>query len=252
MGDFTSRTHSEKNVDGFTALDGTVRFYNFVKAAMLGDSGAREVLDFGAGRGGFWHDDPSAYRRELRDLRSAGATVTACDVDAVVLTHPCSHRQVVISPSEPLPFADGAFDVIVSDMTFEHIEESARIASELLRILKPGGYICARTPNRFGYVRVMASLIPNRLHVAALKRVQPNRKAEDVFPTFYQLNSPSQARRAFAGCDVFHFFDNAEPAYFFSSRSLYAAMLVVHKLMPAFLATGVCFFIRKPASGETA
>jgi hypothetical protein len=72
--DFTYRTHSEKNVDGFTALDGTVRFYNFVKAAMLA-VGAREVFDFGAGRGGFWHDDPSAYRRELRDLRSAGAWV---------------------------------------------------------------------------------------------------------------------------------------------------------------------------------
>lgn len=179
---FTFRTRHEKNVDGFTALDGTVRLYNFVKAAML-RVGAREVLDLGAGRGGIWHDDASLYRRYLFDLRSTGATVTVCDVDQVVLTHPCSHAQVVISAGQPLPFADGAFDIIVSDMTFEHIEDPAQVAGELLRILRPGGYVCARTPNRFGYVRVMANLIPNRLHVAALRRVQPSRKPEDVFPT---------------------------------------------------------------------
>jgi SAM-dependent methyltransferase len=251
MRDFTYCAHFEKNVDNFTALDGTVRFYNFVKAVMLGVE-AREVLDFGAGRGAFWEEDTSAYRRELRDLRSGGATVTACDVDRVVLTHPCSHRQIVVYPSEPLPFADHAFDVIVSDMAFEHIENATQMANELLRVLKPGGYVCARTPNRLGYVRMMASLIPNQLHVTTLRRVQPDRKPEDVFPTFYRLNSPEQVRRAFVGCDVFYFFDCAEPAYFFSSRALYTALLIFHKMMPTFLAPGICLFIRKPTSKAAA
>ena len=250
MTDFTFRRHPEKNIDGFTALDGTVGFYAFVKAAML-RTRAREVLDFGAGRGAFWHDDTSLYRRHMHDLRTTGATVTACDVDEVVLTHPCSHSQVVIKPDAPLPFPDATFDVIVSDMTFEHIEAPARVGAELLRVLKPGGYICARTPSRTGYVRLVSGLIPNWLHVAALKRIQPGRKAEDVFPIYYRLNSPAQVRAAFPGCEVYHYYHSAEPAYYFGRKSLYAMLQAFHKLMPAKMATAVCFFIREPAKGDT-
>ena len=68
MTDFTHRIHSEKGVDGFTALDGTVKFYGFVHAILL-KTGARQVLDFGAGRGAALVDDRSVYRRHLRDLR---------------------------------------------------------------------------------------------------------------------------------------------------------------------------------------
>lgn len=242
--DFTHRRHPEKTIDSFTALDGTVRFYNFVKAAML-KAEAREVLDFGAGRAAFWHDDPSRYRRHIRDLRTTGARVTACDIDPVVMTHPCSDRQVVIEPGRPLPFADAAFDVIVSDMTFEHIETPRAVAAELLRILKPGGYICARTPNRLGYVRLMSSLIPNRLHSIALRRIQPDRKAEDVFPTWYRLNSPAQVRSAFPGCEVAHIYDSAEPAYYFGRPSLYRALQLVHRLLPPALATTLFVIVHK-------
>ncbi len=51
MTDFTYAAHPEKSIDGFTALDGTVRFYGFVKAIMLRND-VKSVLDFGAGRGG--------------------------------------------------------------------------------------------------------------------------------------------------------------------------------------------------------
>jgi SAM-dependent methyltransferase len=241
---FAFRYHPEKCIDGFTALDGTIRFFGFVKAILL-KTGARDVLDFGAGRGGFWHDDPSSYRRQMRDLRTTGAAVTACDIDEAVLSHPCSDTQVVIFPGKRLPFADEGFDVIVSDMTFEHIEQGAFVARELLRILRKGGFICARTTNRFGYVRVMTALVPKRLHAPLLRAVQPNRKAEDVFPTVYNMNSPSQVRRLFAGCNVYHFYDSAEPAYYFGNRVLYSMSMLAHKLLPSRLATTVCLFIEK-------
>jgi SAM-dependent methyltransferase len=248
MTDFTHRIHSEKGVDGFTALDGTVKFYGFVHAILL-KTGARQVLDFGAGRGAALVDDRSVYRRHLRDLRVGGARVTACDVDEIVTTHPASDRQVVIKPGERLPFDDGSFDVIVSDMTFEHIEDAPFVAGELIRILRPGGYVCARTPNRFGYVRMVSSLVPNRHHAGALRSVQPDRKALDVFPTVYRMNSIGQIRNLFPGCTVFHFNDSAEPSYYFGNEFLYRSFMILHRLLPGALATATNFFIMKPGEG---
>ena len=244
MADLTYNWHSEKAIDTFTKLDGTIRFYVFVKAIMM-KLCARRVLDFGAGRAAFWHQDTSAFKLDLRDLRTTGAEVTAADIDEAVLDHPCSDKQVVLRPGAPLPFADGEFDVVVSDMTFEHIVNVGQVCAELLRVLKPGGYICARTPNRSGYVRIASSLVPDALHARALRWVQPDREGMDVFPTVYRLNSPGQARRAFRGCSVFHFYDSAEPAYFFGSSFLYGFFLLLHRLLPPALATTICLFIRK-------
>ena len=246
-GDLTFRWHPEKAIDNFSKLDGTIRFYNFVKAILL-KLNAKEVLDFGAGRGEFWFDERSSYRRQLRDLRTYGANVTACDIDDAVRGHPCSHNQIVIRRLESLPFDDEAFDVIVSDMTFEHLEDVDHVASELLRGLRRGGYICARTPNNLGYIRVISNLIPNTLHRRALRYIQPSRKGEDIFPTFYRLNSPAQARGAFKNCVVLHYYDNAEPAYFFNSNILYGLFLLIHALLPPIFSTSVCLFVHKKDS----
>ena len=212
--------------------------------------GAKKVLDDGRGVG------RSGIRPLMSDHSSAaahgpaisGAEVTACDIDEVVLSHPCSHRQVLISPKKALPFADGEFDVIVSDMTFEHIEDPQVLATELLRVLRPGGIICARTPNRYGYVKIVAQLVPNRLHTRALRSVQPLRKTEDVFPTTYKLNSIGQVKRYFTGCEIVSYTDSAEPSYYFNNSLLYRALLVLHRLLPPMLATNACIFIRKAGS----
>ncbi len=248
QGDFTYEIHPEKNIDNSSKLDGTVRFYSLVRAAML-RTDARQVLDFGAGRGAFWRlsgqPGGSLLRRHLQDLRFGGAEVTAADVDPVVATHPCSHRQVVIQVGSALPFADGAFDVIVSDVTFEHVDDPQFVASELLRVLRPGGYICARTPNKFGYVKVVTSMIPNAQHARFLRRIQPDRLAEDVFPTRYKMNSLADIRQLFSGCEVFHYYDSAEPSYYFGNKILYRIFLAIHRILPDVLATSMCVFIRK-------
>ncbi len=245
MSDPIRHWHRETAVDGFSKLDGTVRFYAFVRAAMLRRQ-VRRVLDFGAGRGAFWFDDTSLYRRDLRDLRASGATVTACDVDPAVLEHPCSDHKFVIQPDGPLPFGDASFNVIVADMVFEHIANPRETALELLRVLKPGGVICARTPNRIGYVALTARLIPASRHTHLLRSIQPDRLAHDVFAKYYRLNSPREVRNAFAGCHVHHYYESAEPAYCFANRLIYGAMLAVHAILPPPLATTICFFITKP------
>jgi SAM-dependent methyltransferase len=241
---FLDTIHPERHIDGFSKLSGTLTFYAFVRAIML-KHGAKNILDYGAGRGEAF-ETREALSTHLRDLRSDGAHVCACDIDSAVKSHPCSHEQVVISPDRPLPFPDGAFDLIVSDMTFEHITRPQFVASELLRVLKPGGYICARTPNKYGYVALITRFIPNPRHVGLLRHVQPDRKAQDVFPTVYRMNTPRQIRRLFRSCEIYCVTFSGEPSYYFGGAFLYRALLVLHRLLPPFLATTICFFIRKP------
>lgn len=245
MADFTKYWHPEKAIDNFSAIDGTTMFFNFVHACCKKVS-ATNVLDYGAGRGMFWYEDPSEYRKSLRDLRTTGAVVTACDIDRAVMTHPCSHRQVMIRPLQKLPFEDCSFDVIVSENTFEHIEDAEFVSQELQRILRPGGIICARTPNRLGYLRFFSDLVPNGLHAKVLARVQPDRKAEDVFPTVYKMNSPAQIRSLFQGCEIVHYYTIGEPSYFFGNGIVYAGFKLLHALLPVRFAPAISFFIKKP------
>lgn len=242
---FLDRIHPERGLAGFTKLDGTVRFYNFVKAAMA-RSDAKKVLDLGAGRGGPLHTEVR-WRRDLQDLRQLGAEVWAADVDAAVLQHPASDHQVVLKMGAALPFPDDHFDLIVSDWTFEHVDGPEHVAAELLRVVRPGGYICARTSNKYGYLRLAASAVPNRLHTKVLDYVQPDRRHEDVFPTVYKMNSVTQVRRLFPGCEVFWYRDNSEPAYYFGKAVLYRLFSALHWLLPDVFSVSICFFIRKPA-----
>jgi len=241
------KIHSEYKIDLFTKHDGTVLFFNFVRAIIGKIDGRAKVLDFGAGRGSFHHVQSSNTRSYLQDLRTTGAEVWAADVDEIVNSHPCSDHQVILNLGEKLPFDDGAFDVVVADFVFEHLENPSEIAKELIRITKQGGWICARTPNKWGYVSLASRLIPNTLHAKFLNKAQPNRKEEDVFPTVYRLNSPRAVKKYFSGCDVRWYYHSGDPAYYFGSTVLYRMLLLLHRLLPPKLSPSICFFIQKTA-----
>ena len=244
-----ARVHPEYAVDSFTKMDGGIRFYGFVNAVILKAGPKPRVLDFGAGRGTFHDNRRSIFARHLQDLRQTGAEVWAADVDPVVESHPCSDHQVHFDPNKPLPFEDGQFDVIVSDMVFEHILDPAAMTAELRRILKPGGWICARTPNKWGYLTMCSRMVPNALHDRLLRYIQPFRKAEDVFPTVYRLNSPRDLKRHFPEDQVSWYYDIAEPAYHFNRRLVYRMFLLMHRLLPPKFAVCVCLFVQKRPAG---
>jgi SAM-dependent methyltransferase len=172
------------------------------------------------------------------------AEVWACDIDPVVLTHSCSDRQIVVEPTA-LPFPDNHFDMIVSDWVFEHIERPARVCPEIVRVLKPGGLIFARTPRRWGYPAIAARLIPERLHLSVLRWAQPTREPRDVFRAHYRLNTLAAARAYFRGCAVSHYLCGLSPAYFPVGQDLARTL---HVLFPHMLATAICFVIEKPTA----
>jgi SAM-dependent methyltransferase len=227
--------------------DGTIQFYQTVQACQVATA-AREVLDFGAGRGGgivAAREAGNRYKAFLQDLRALGARVTACDVDDAVQSHPAADSITLIDGDAPLPFADESFDLIVSDNTFEHIARPDLVARELLRVLRPGGFICARTPNRYGYVATAARLLPDRLYGFILSKAQPGREDHDKFPVRYRLNEPRSLRRHFAAASVTIKYPDVEPSYYFGSSLIKAAMRLLHALTPVRLRPVMIVLVRK-------
>lgn len=236
----------EQVAGGFTRLDGNVSFYSRVQALLIGLPPGARVLDFGAGRGKA-AEDPVVYRRDLSDLRGEGRCVIGVDLDPVVVENPRLDEAHVIGPDGRLPFDDQSVDLIVSDYTFEHVEDTGRTAAELDRVLKPGGWICARTPNRWGYIAVGARLVPNQLHVRALRSLQPDKAAEDTFPTRYRMNTRRALERHFPAprFEVSAYTMDAEGHLYAGSSRLLAAAIGSTRYLPAPFRSMWFAFIRK-------
>ncbi len=238
--------YPEMAAGGFSRVDGTMAFYGRV-GALLAETGPDAlVLDFGAGRGAFL-DDPVRARRDARLLRGRAGRVVGIDIDEAVLTNPAVDEAHVVKVGDPLPLDDGSVDLVVSNYTFEHIADPAWASGEIDRVLRPGGWACALTPNRWGYIGVGARLVPNRLHVGVLRRLQPTKPAEDTFPTTYLLNTPGALQRWFPPDRYDHAvwtMDN-EPAYV--GRSAAAARLnkAIFSITPPALRSILFAFLHK-------
>jgi SAM-dependent methyltransferase len=235
--------YPESAVGGFSHVDGTVAFFTQISSVLKPTD---VVLDFGAGRGEHIVDDAIAYRRDLSTLKGRCAHVEGCDLDDAVLHNDYLDHATVLTANAPLPFPDDEFDVIVSRYVFEHVDNPQFIANELLRVVKPGGWIAAVTPNKYGYIAAGARLIPNRMHVNALKNIQPTRKAQDVFPTQYRMNTAVTLRRLFGSrADVAVSYWSSEPAYHFGSPVIFRAMKWTHKHFPDVVQPVLHVYIRK-------
>jgi SAM-dependent methyltransferase len=57
----------------------------------------------------------------------------------------------VCASAESLPFADGVFDVVVSQEVLEHVRNPFQAMREMGRVLKPGGLVYCQVPFIIGY-----------------------------------------------------------------------------------------------------
>ncbi len=241
--DLLADLYPEVGAGGFSRVDGTVAFYQRVNALL---DPSMTVADFGAGRGRA-AEDPAGYRRDLQVLRGKVASVVGLDIDEAVQENPNVDRAHVVTSGQPLILEHASVDLIVSDFTFEHVTDPGWAAGELTRILRPGGWLCARTPNRWGYIGIPTRLVPNRFHDGVLQWAQPQKQARDTFPTAYRLNSWAQLRRHFpvTAFDDFSYAVDSEPAYFGSSRLAWRTMQGVFALTPPTLRSMLFVFLRK-------
>lgn len=224
----------ETAAGGFSRVDGTIEFYMRVQALLASLPPGAVVVDLGAGRGAA-SEDPVPFRRSLRDLRRPGRTVVGVDVDPAVLTNPLVDRRELIVPGQPLPLDTASVGAVVSDFTFEHVESPHAVTDELHRVLRPGAWVCARTPNKWGYIGLGARIVPNRLHVRALKRLQPDKPEVDTFPTAYRMNTRTDLQGLFPASrwHLIAYTSDAEPdLYAGGSEVLERALALAHRLPP--------------------
>ncbi len=250
VSDLRARLYPEVGAGGYTRRDGFVDFYTRVNALVDSDS---EVLDFGAGRGA-WTDEPLApFHRRLRAVQDRVRRVVGVDVDPVVLENPSLAEARVMGPGEPIPYGDEAFDLVIADYVLEHVaeEDAPGVAAEILRVLKPGGWLAARTPNKWGMIGIGARAVPNDLHTRVLKHLQPGRKEQDVFPVRYSMNTRRDLARLFPPPHELVVYGHAsEPTYFGSAKAAWRAAQLVDRLTPPRLAPTLMVFVQKAAAGR--
>ena len=238
------RIYPECHAGLYSHRDCTVAFYSRIHA-VLGEG--MVLLNVGAGRGANIINDISPYRRKLQVFKGHVNKVIGIDIDAAVYKNPDLDEAYVVSGDMQWPVPDESIDIVVSDHVLEHVDDPGAFAREVKRVLKPGGWFCARTPAKWGYIGIATRAIPNSLHVRMLQKLQPHRKAEDVFPTRYRLNSGRSLRHYFSENQWQHcsYGYNGVPGYHANSRLLFRLVEVWCWLMPRQLSAKIHVFIQK-------
>jgi SAM-dependent methyltransferase len=226
----------------FTRVDGTIAFFTRINGLL---SPAFTVLDVGCGRAAYL-EDPVSYRRNLRILKGKVSKVIGIDVDPEAQGNQCLDEfRLITGPSWPVD--DAQVNLIVCDSVLEHIEDPDLFFAQARRVLMPGGVICLRTPNSWGYVALISRLIPNGYKTRLLAKAQEARKDCDVFRTFYRCNSTRKLRRALTqhGFECAVYGHESEPQYFAFSRLAYAAGVLHQRIAPQCLKLTLFAFGRR-------
>jgi ubiquinone/menaquinone biosynthesis C-methylase UbiE len=147
-------------------------------------------LDLGCGRQLFTEWMAAEQQGMIRRSKQ----LVGIDLNRASLLRHEGLRDRVEGGLERLPFRDAAFDLVTANMVVEHLRDAREILQEIRRVLKPGGLFIFHTPNYLNFAIFGASLIPQALK-NRLVRFFEGRKEEDVFPTFYRMNTPKAIRR---------------------------------------------------------
>jgi SAM-dependent methyltransferase len=234
--------YPESRFGGFSNVDGTLAFYHRVNA-LIGPLSV--VVDIGCGRGAY-RDDPVPYRLRLRVLKGKCQKVIGIDVDQQAQKNPFIDEFRPIQ-GERWPVEDEAVDLCLADNVLEHVREVDGFFAECLRVLKPGGFLCIRTPNLLSYFGIVSRLVPNRGHVPVLRRVKPRVIDQDVFPTVYRCNTIPAIRKKMDEFGFVHavYGHEAEPAYLSFSRLAYWSGAVLQRITPNLFKVGIHAFGKK-------
>jgi 2-polyprenyl-6-hydroxyphenyl methylase/3-demethylubiquinone-9 3-methyltransferase len=115
----------------------------WVAAKIIGEHGASaRVLDVGCGAGFL----SNYLAREGFDVTGLDASRASIDVAA---RHDGSGKaRYLLGDARRLPFEDASFDVVCAMDFLEHVEDPARVVTEVARVLRPGGTFFFHTFNR--------------------------------------------------------------------------------------------------------
>ncbi len=128
-----------------------------------------------------------------RELVSSVGLLAGVDVDKRIKDHPLLTYRIA-GLGGALPFREQAFDLVTANMVIEHIEEPQKFLADVGRVLRPGGRFLLHTPNILFWLTFIAYLTPDAIKKPIIWRLE-QRRAEDVFPTRYTMNTPWRIER---------------------------------------------------------
>lgn len=141
-----------------------------------------EILDVGAGAGIV----------EMMNFKGIARHVCGVDLDPRVEQNPYLDEGRHADAGK-IPYESGRFDMVFADNVMEHLEHPDEVFREICRVLKPGGRLLFKTPNRNHYMPLIARATPHGFHQWVNRK--RGRAEEDTFPTRYRANSRSQVKR---------------------------------------------------------
>jgi len=148
-------------------------------ARLLADRGAAGTLaDVGCGSGDLWRAVGRAFTRCIGvdavryDGLPADVDLRVADLDATAL-----------------PIADASIDVAAAVEVIEHLDNPRALVRELVRVVRPGGWIVVTTPNQLSVLSLLTLVVKGRFsafqdsaypaHRTALLEVDLHRIARD-------------------------------------------------------------------------
>ncbi len=158
-------------------------------------NGSVDWLDVGCGH----HVLPLWRGEEEKNMVARCRTMVGLDADLGSLRKHRSAQAAVLGSVSHLPFRDESFDLVTANMVVEHLDVPDIQFREIARILKPDGVFILHTPNRFGYSTMIARLVPEWAKKRII-RLLDDREEEDVFRTFYRVNTPKDIERIAEVC----------------------------------------------------
>jgi len=121
-------------------------------------------------------------------LAAAAESVTGVDLSQDAVDHARARYGAIDGLSfqqgdcTRLPFEDGAFDVIVSFETLEHLQAQDEMLAGFRRLLAPGGYLLLSSPDKAVYTDQMGN--ENPWHVRELYRDELEALVSRHFPAW--------------------------------------------------------------------
>lgn len=143
---------------------------------------AISILDLGAGAGII----------EQMNFKGIAGRICGIDPDPRVTTNPFLDEGKE-AMGEKIPYPDASFDLVFSVNVLEHLEQPEKVFVEVHRVLKSGGVLLVKTPNKWHYMPLIASLTPHGFHQWFNQK--RGRASDDTFPTRYRANSPAALAR---------------------------------------------------------
>lgn len=156
------------------------------------------VLDAGCGR-----------TTRLAAHRDTIGRLVGADLDGAAIAGNAALDEAIRADlCRPLPFVDGAFDVVYANFVVEHLDHPARAFAEWRRVLRSDGALILLTPNVASPLLAASTLLPDGVR-RALKRRGAGVATEDVIPVRYRANTPGRLdtllrRAGFAPVEVEH------------------------------------------------